>query len=709
MSQPSHHNRNNHSNHASTARTPLQRSSAGSSSSNSHAGGIRRAADDTIRHSANANNRHRYHSSNTIPATAGVSALTATSERTRDVNTINIVGGAAAAPIPINVVGTAALPVPFNVVGTLAPPVPIPFRRYQTPATPFRPFRVRFPPPRAASVPAVWSWQLGEAEWVPFESQVSDLLETLWDEIQQEQAHQQQDEHPPIPEAVGDNTQRQPQERLEDQTHLPVVQHPRGAQLMPRGEPRQGSRPQASRQPLSHRVYVHLSPWAYSIDLDRMLQQNMSTHRVRPIRRSLTPASIWFVRGIDGYSERFDPMIESHLEDLHHQAIAGQTPRDALVATWQDPISGSLHFTDVVSMTDATDARPNAAREIVRVALMPPAVPTPPGPAGTGAEATTPDLVLPSLSVGVEETGKAFCRGHTEWVDPEECRAALFTVEGDAIPDDACAICLDTLRPVDSEGQGTDSVQRQHQRNLNSSTSSRLSRAMAVIDLVSASDGETSTVTPSSTSWSDSPSGDSSEVVKLRKCPHHFHAECIRLYLRSSSRGGFFCPTCNALQVTGNGPSPPGRMDWTITNRSMLSGHPGEGTIVIQYNIDGGVQTERHAQPNEPFTGTRRQAYLPDCLMGRQLLRLLIQAFVKGHLFTVGNSVTSGLSNVVIWNGIHHKTNVTGGLLHYGFPDETFLTRLADELRGRGFPLETPEATQSSPQATDDTSSQRLI
>lgn len=60
---------------------------------------------------------------------------------------------------------------------------------------------------------------------------------------------------------------------------------------------------------------------------------------------------------------RFDPMIESHLENLHHQAIASQIPRDALVATWQDPISGSLHFTDVVSMTDATDARPNAARE----------------------------------------------------------------------------------------------------------------------------------------------------------------------------------------------------------------------------------------------------------------------------------------------------------------------------------------------------------
>lgn len=167
------------------------------------------------------------------------------------------------------------------------------------------------------------------------------------------------------------------------------------------------------------------------------------------------------------------------------------------------------------------------------------------------------------------------------------------------------------------------------------------------------------------------------------------------------------------------------------------------------------MQTDRHAQPHTPFTGTRRTAYLPDCLKARQLLRLLIHAFIKvsdigvtmscpqpdvntaarwkrreranpsqlvslpqlslrlfpsalfifsltllfdvrflptdfssltlifdlrflpsdmnsfvrpvsrgaaqGHMFTVGTSVTSGRSNVVIWNGIHHKTSVTGG------------------------------------------------
>lgn len=55
----------------------------------------------------------------------------------------------------------------------------------------------------------------------------------------------------------------------------------------------------------------------------------------------------------------------------------------------------------------------------------------------------------------------------------------------------------------------------------------------------------------------------------------------------------------------------------------------GSGTIIIDYIVSGGIQTERHARPSIPFTGARRQAYLPDCLMGRRLLRLLIQAFVK--------------------------------------------------------------------------------
>ncbi|KAL8435515.1 hypothetical protein ACSSS7_002442 [Eimeria intestinalis] len=214
------------------------------------------------------------------------------------------------------------------------------------------------------------------------------------------------------------------------------------------------------------------------------------------------------------------------------------------------------------------------------------------------------------------------------------------------------------------------------------------------------SDGGSTTNSPVAVGISNSCS--CSEVVKMRECPHCFHVECIRMYITSSSKGGLYCPTCNVLQLPGIGPSPPGKMIWTITNRSMLSGHPAEGTIIINYIIEGGIQTERHAQPNTPFIGTRREAYLPDCLKGRQLLKLLIQAFVKGHLFTVGQSVTSGRSNVVVWNGIHHKTSVSGGVLQYGYPDETFLSRLTEELRARGFCLSSDAACEGPAQAADE-------
>lgn len=39
--------------------------------------------------------------------------------------------------------------------------------------------------------------------------------------------------------------------------------------------------------------------------------------------------------------------------------------------------------------------------------------------------------VLPSLAVGKEESGEAFCRGHREWFDPEDFQAALATVHAD--------------------------------------------------------------------------------------------------------------------------------------------------------------------------------------------------------------------------------------------------------------------------------------
>ena len=60
----------------------------------------------------------------------------------------------------------------------------------------------------------------------------------------------------------------------------------------------------------------------------------------------------------------------------------------------------------------------------------------------------------------------------------------------------------------------------------------------------------------------------------------------------------------------------------------------------------------------------------------------MILAFKRRLIFTVGNSVTTGHFGVV-WAGIHHKTNVNGGAGGFGYPDDTYLRRVKEELATR--------------------------
>ena len=61
------------------------------------------------------------------------------------------------------------------------------------------------------------------------------------------------------------------------------------------------------------------------------------------------------------------------------------------------------------------------------------------------------------------------------------------------------------------------------------------------------------------------------------------------------------------------------------------------------------------------------------------MLRL---AFDRKLIFTVGTSATSGRDNVIIWNGIHHKTKITDSV--YGYPDPHYLERVEHELNAFG-------------------------
>lgn len=67
------------------------------------------------------------------------------------------------------------------------------------------------------------------------------------------------------------------------------------------------------------------------------------------------------------------------------------------------------------------------------------------------------------------------------------------------------------------------------------------------------------------------------------------------------------------------------------------------------------------------------------------------KAFDCGVTFTVGRSVTTGMDNCVVWNGIHHKTNMYGGeyiyiiySTNFGYPDNQYLKRVTEELRQKG-------------------------
>ena len=66
------------------------------------------------------------------------------------------------------------------------------------------------------------------------------------------------------------------------------------------------------------------------------------------------------------------------------------------------------------------------------------------------------------------------------------------------------------------------------------------------------------------------------------------------------------------------------------------------------------------------------------------MLKLLDTSFKRKLTFTVGTSVTTGRQNQVVWNGIHHKTSMSGGSACYGYPDKTYMDRVREELAAKG-------------------------
>lgn len=175
-------------------------------------------------------------------------------------------------------------------------------------------------------------------------------------------------------------------------------------------------------------------------------------------------------------------------------------------------------------------------------------------------------------------------------------------------------------------------------------------------------------------------------VATLSKCKHFFHRDCIEFWFKTRPS----CPECLTVYGTILGTQPPGEMhiQYTTNQNAVskfgLAGYPGLDVIKITYNFSSGIQTDEHPNPGKAYTGTVRTAFLPKNRDGEEVLELLKKAWTRRLLFRIGTSVTTGQNDVVTWASIHHKTRMSGGSSHHGYPDDTYFLRVKKELEAVG-------------------------
>ncbi|XP_050395211.1 uncharacterized protein LOC130010309 [Patella vulgata] len=166
----------------------------------------------------------------------------------------------------------------------------------------------------------------------------------------------------------------------------------------------------------------------------------------------------------------------------------------------------------------------------------------------------------------------------------------------------------------------------------------------------------------------------------LSKCGHVFCTDCIETCFKLYKP---VCPTCGTTYGILKGDQPTGVMKITKSYRGV-EGEENCGCYEINYAFSSGVQDENHPNPGTRYLPTSRTAYLPATTEGKNVCKMLIVAFKRKLIFTVGRSTTTGQENRITWNDIHHKTSMSGGPTHFGFPDPTYLNRVKEELASKG-------------------------
>ncbi|XP_028563725.2 putative E3 ubiquitin-protein ligase DTX2 isoform X2 [Podarcis muralis] len=175
-------------------------------------------------------------------------------------------------------------------------------------------------------------------------------------------------------------------------------------------------------------------------------------------------------------------------------------------------------------------------------------------------------------------------------------------------------------------------------------------------------------------------------VGRLAKCTHTFHLLCVlAMYTSGNKDGSLQCPSCKTIYGEKTGTQPNGKMDVAILSES-LPGNEDCGSIQIMYHINRGIQGPEHPNPGRPYSarGFPRYCYLPDNEKGRKVLELLKVAWRRRLIFTIGTSSTTGESNTVVWNEIHHKTEMDSNTSGHGYPDPNYLDNVLAELAAQG-------------------------
>uniref|UniRef100_A0A8C2YKM2 E3 ubiquitin-protein ligase n=2 Tax=Chinchilla lanigera TaxID=34839 RepID=A0A8C2YKM2_CHILA len=175
-------------------------------------------------------------------------------------------------------------------------------------------------------------------------------------------------------------------------------------------------------------------------------------------------------------------------------------------------------------------------------------------------------------------------------------------------------------------------------------------------------------------------------VGKLSRCGHVYHIYClVAMYNNGNKDGSLQCPTCKTIYGVKTGTQPPGKMEYHLIPHS-LPGHPDCKTIRIIYSIPPGIQGPEHPNPGKSFSarGFPRHCYLPDSEKGRKVLKLLLVAWDRRLIFAIGTSSTTGESDTVVWNEVHHKTEFGSNLTGHGYPDANYLDNVLAELAAQG-------------------------